>query len=211
MVKKASVEDIAGAARVHMAAFPDSFSTKLGFPYVKKAIGWYLSTPKAFLLVALDEKQYIGYCGCFIADGQSAAGSTSSTIQYAFNEAVKGLVKKPWLLFHPEFVRNYPLIFRNIRRRVFGTASKIPAAAPTASNPPSVGIVGIGVLPTNQGKGTGQELMDAAQEESLKLGITRMHLTVKADNDRAIRAYKRHGWQTTEEDNIYNKMEKIIA
>ena len=53
----------------------------------------------------------------------------------------------------------------------------------------------INVLPVCQGKGTGTELMDALKEELRKSGIKGLMLSCAADNDGAIRFYKRNSFR----------------
>lgn len=53
----------------------------------------------------------------------------------------------------------------------------------------------INVLPVCQGKGTGTELMDALKDELRKSGIKGLMLSCAADNDGAIRFYKRNSFR----------------
>ena len=107
MIRFATKDDLKELAKVHSAAFPDSFTTKVGMDFVRKSLEWYLSDDKKFILCILDNNKPVGYCGCLMVDGNTEMGSTSATIQYAFKEAIKGIMMKPWLLFHPELSKNY--------------------------------------------------------------------------------------------------------
>lgn len=53
----------------------------------------------------------------------------------------------------------------------------------------------INVLPVCQGKGTGTDLMNALKDELKKNGINGLMLSCAADNDGAIRFYKRNGFK----------------
>src|SRR6266487_409523 len=112
-------------ALCHMACFPDSFSTRLGFNFTKRSLEWFLIAENRFLFHIESENQVIGYCGgfksSFIGDG-----STSGMLQYGMREAIQGLIRKPYLLFNPHLLKRYPLIFRNIYKRVFNSKENIP-------------------------------------------------------------------------------------
>ena len=212
MIRFATKDDLKELAKVHSAAFPDSFTTKVGMDFVRKSLEWYLSDDKKFILCILDNNKPVGYCGCLMVDGNTEMGSTSATIQYAFKEAIKGIMMKPWLLFHPELSKNYKLIFKNIKRKIFPPKKKTSSApkANTIRRERSVGIVGIGISPDYYGKGFGSQLQEAAEAEALKRGFTQMHLTVRKDNERAIKSYKRNGWVVDKEEKVTYSMKKQL-
>jgi RimJ/RimL family protein N-acetyltransferase len=57
-----------------------------------------------------------------------------------------------------------------------------------------VGVLGMGLLPAHRGKGHGTELINAVVEDAHRVGISRIELTVHADNDRAIALYEKVGF-----------------
>jgi RimJ/RimL family protein N-acetyltransferase len=57
-----------------------------------------------------------------------------------------------------------------------------------------VGVLGMGLLPAHRGKGYGTELINAVVEDAHRVGISRIELTVHADNDRAIALYEKVGF-----------------
>jgi putative acetyltransferase len=58
------------------------------------------------------------------------------------------------------------------------------------------GTLGIGLLAPYRGRGIGRRLMQAAIDAALLAGMTRIELTVRADNDRARRLYASLGFET---------------
>lgn len=58
-----------------------------------------------------------------------------------------------------------------------------------------VGILGIGLLPSARHLGLGRPLMAAAIEKAWQTGLTRIELTVRADNHNARALYERMGFQ----------------
>ncbi|HXL55567.1 MAG TPA: GNAT family N-acetyltransferase [Chitinophagaceae bacterium] len=190
-----------------MACFPDSFSTRLGFNFTKRSLEWFLIAENRFLFHIESENQVIGYCGgfksSFIGDG-----STSGMLQYGMREAIQGLIRKPYLLFNPHLLKRYPLIFRNIYKRVFNSKENIPTNINYDNS--KIGLVVIGVHPDYRGKGIFELLMQNFQEECKKRNVTKMTLSVKASNARAIAAYKKAGWQIASQTKKDMDMYKIL-
>jgi ribosomal protein S18 acetylase RimI-like enzyme len=58
------------------------------------------------------------------------------------------------------------------------------------------GVLGIGLLPDYRGKGLGRALMTAAITKARAQGLTRIELTVRAQNANAIALYKKLGFET---------------
>ncbi|HEX8334603.1 MAG TPA: GNAT family N-acetyltransferase [Segetibacter sp.] len=193
-----------------MSCFPASLATKLGKKYVFKTLDWFLSSPQRFLFHIEEDNKVIGYCGGFIPS-KPGDGSSSGMLQHAFNEAVKGLILKPWLLFHNEVVPHYPFIWRNIKRKLTGRIT--PAQTATKKTVPFkqyVGLVVIGVLPSKRGTGVAQQLMAEFENKSRQLNHNELVLSVKKDNNRAIKAYNNYGWNIREEHQNTYVLQKTI-
>lgn len=58
-----------------------------------------------------------------------------------------------------------------------------------------VGSVALGVDAAHAGQGLGAALLEGARAEALRRGLTRLELTVMADNLRALGLYLRHGYR----------------
>jgi ribosomal protein S18 acetylase RimI-like enzyme len=58
------------------------------------------------------------------------------------------------------------------------------------------GSLGIGVLDAFRGNGVGEALMRAALTKAKEIGLTRIELTVREHNTRAIALYKKLGFET---------------
>lgn len=56
------------------------------------------------------------------------------------------------------------------------------------------GVLGMGIVEEHRGKGIGEALMRAALAQARARGMTRVELTVRADNPRAITLYRRIGF-----------------
>src|SRR4051794_12146297 len=117
-LRETELSTIREIAICHQECFPNSFSSKLRNSYLTKTLEWFLAGKNRFLFHIEFQNQVIGYCGGFqsLSPGD---GSTSGMVQYAMKEAIQGFIRKPHLLFHPEVIRRYPLIIKNIYKRVF--------------------------------------------------------------------------------------------
>ena len=133
-------------------------------------------------------------------------------LQFAMAEAVKGVLKKPWLLLHKELRPAYPLIIKNIRKKLFGNrrnrrgnvdAPKIRLT--------KAGLVVIGVLPEYRGKGVFHLLMQEFERQAGVRGIQQLYLSVRKNNVRAIHAYKKEGWQVYKEHETSLEMQKQLV
>lgn len=179
-----------------MDCFPNSFNTALGKNFIAKTLAWFLQKNTRFLFHVTDNNnKVVGFCGGF-APQFYGDGSSSGMLQFAFKEAVLGILKKPWLVFNRELSAYYPFIFRNIKKKL--GLSKSLAATPQPTNfvfTQSVGLVVIGVHPSIRGKGVFEILMKEFDRNAIKLNITNCNLSVRSNNARAIAAYQKMGWQ----------------
>lgn len=188
-----SHQQLPEVAICHMDSFPDSFGTKLGTVYTQKSLEWFLAGANRFLFHVTDGDKVIGYCGGFQSTG-IGDGSTSGMMQYAMKEAAIGMLKKPWLFFHKDVIRFYPLIIKNIGRKITGSQQTPLIGSVAKKSVNSIGLVVIGVHPAYRGKGCFELLMFQFEKECRQRNAAMMTLSVKSSNLRAIGAYKKAGW-----------------
>ncbi|QEC69099.1 GNAT family N-acetyltransferase [Panacibacter ginsenosidivorans] len=205
-----SLHQLPEVARCHLISFPGSFGTKLGYAFAIRSMEWFLAGENRFLFHVTDHDKVIGYCGGFQSKG-IGDGSTSGMMQYAMKEAAMGMLKKPWLFFHKDVIRFYPLILKNISRKITGI-KKNPVIHPVATNntPSHIGLVVIGVHPDYRGKGCFELLMQHFEIECIKRHASKMTLSVRTSNARAIAAYKKTGWQTGIQTEVAAEMYKML-
>lgn len=184
--------DIANIAKCHQQSFANSFSTKLGVHYIAKSFEWFLSAPNKFLFHVEDDNKIAGYCGGFISQ-YIGDGSTSGMMQYAMGEAAKGIIKNPLLLFHKELIPFYPLIVKNIFKKLFHKKNNTKSFSSTPLEK-KLGLVVIAVHPDYRGKGVFELLIKNFENEANLRNINKITLSVKRKNTRAINAYKKTGW-----------------
>lgn len=209
----ATHKDLPRLAECHRAAFPNTLSTAMGQKYVEKMLEWYLVDDHAFIFLLEEGNQCVGYCGGMKNEGIGRMGSASSMIQHSYNQAVKIFLKRPWLLLHPEFFPKYKLARRNVWKRIrkwFGNSEKIVPGENLQRQEPHIGLIVIGVHQKFQGKGCGSMLLQEFERTSRSLGYNKMMLTVKSDNEQAIKSYLRNGWIVSNVDGKSTSMEKHL-
>lgn len=207
---KSSKQDIEKIASCQLACFENSFSTKLGLLYTAKSLNWFLAGENRFLFHVEDGEKAVGFCGGFISQ-RPGDGSTSGLMQYAMREAAIGMIRKPGLFFSKELQAFYPLIFKNIYRKINPGKKTNNAVNKYTNEEKKAGLVVIGVHPQFRGKGVFDMLMHAFEEESKNRKISKMALSVKPTNARAIAAYQKAGWQKEKETDTSVDMYKIVV
>ncbi len=193
-----------------MSCFADSLTVKLGDLYIAKTLEWFLVDNNKFLYhVITSDNKIVGYCGGFVSK-HIGDGSTSGMMKYAMKEAFLGILKKPYLLFHKEVIAFYPLIFKNIFQKYFYHDKNISSDKITAVEN-KLGLVVIGVHPNFRGKGIFEMLMNTFENEAASRNISKLSLSVRSNNARAIAAYKKNGWQINKQTSAAVNMYKVIA
>jgi ribosomal protein S18 acetylase RimI-like enzyme len=87
--------------------------------------------------------------------------------------------------------QSYPQCVALIESKVVGWCDVLPIDRPTMAHG---GVLGVGVLVEHRGKGIGTALVRAAIDLAKAAGLTRIELTVREHNERAISLYERLGF-----------------
>jgi ribosomal protein S18 acetylase RimI-like enzyme len=216
MIQTALPEHLTKIARCHQQAFPHSVTSLFGVPFIRKMFEWYLSAPNKFLFWIEEEGECIGYCGGLVMDGSDAYGSASGMTQFGFGAAVKIMLRKPWLFFHPEIRARYPFIVTNTKRKIKKIFGHQETPQPIVKHEKSTaeltaGLVVIGVNPSYHGKGIGSQLQQEFERRANQLGAVTMRLSVRTENAKAISSYQRNGWSIIKDEKISFLMEKRIS
>ena len=190
--------DIPAIAKVHRAAFPKSLSSALGQKYIEKMLEWFVVTKKAFIFYAVDDYgKVVGYCGGLINDGSLPTGPSSGMFQYSFYQGIFSLILRPWIIFHPEIRKKYTFVLNNLKQKFFNKLKQKRSKQQVKKERiTDVALVGIGVKPEYFGSGISNALLKEFEQYAMKNNIHTIFLSVHVNNHRAIRAYKKNGWET---------------
>jgi len=92
---------------------------------------------------------------------------------------------------HDNIAKGYAQFVAIEDGEVIGWADVIPALTHGVSHR---GCLGMGLLPPYRGRGIGRKLLEACIARSWEIGLTRIELEVRADNEHALRLYQRLGF-----------------
>lgn len=206
-VKESIITNISDIAKCHIDAFPSSVSSKLGMPFCKKMMEWFIVNNRGVLYHAEDDNGIvIGYVSMMIKTDPGQSGSFSTISHYAFKAVLISLMLKPWLIFNPLFRLNHKTI-KNIVLKKLGFKESKSNVNNSEYNKaytfkPQIGIVGIGVDPKFQGHGYAGELLRRCALYCKSKGFDTLSLSVHKDNNAALKAYKKMGFEivSTKED-----------
>jgi ribosomal protein S18 acetylase RimI-like enzyme len=185
-------------AKCRIDAFPNSLSSKLGINYVKKLLSFYL-TKENFLIYLSNGKECVGFVTGMVPELDFIC-STREAIDLTYRDILKGLLNKPWLIFHPIILSNFKLVIELIKNKAYLSKQNekiMPARTPSELKG-SVGLIDIAVSPKYQGNGYSNILLNAFENKCYEKGLNKMHLSVKPENIKAIQSYLRNGWKIFE-------------
>ena len=122
----------------------------------------------------------------------TAVDSVAREHQYlAFLEGPPIETTREFVLDHIK--NNWPQLVALHKGKIIGWCDISPLDRPVFSH---IGSLGIGVIDEYRGQGVGRELMMCALQAAKKKGLTRIELTVREHNKRAINLYEQLGFVT---------------
>lgn len=194
-VIKTTQSDISAVAQSHILAFPSSVSSKMGRRFCEKMTEWFIVNERGCIFHIIDNDNNVaGYVSLIKTNRKGQPGSFTCITQYAKKTIVFALIRKPWLMASPIFKEKRKAIIRNIKYILFRKSPNVVVYNNKDIFEPSIGIVGIGVVPCYQGKGYGSKLIQVAKEYAKKEGYKELSLSVNKHNNQAIKAYHRNGF-----------------
>lgn len=171
-------------ANLHRKVFPQSRSTKLGKPYVRKMFRWFITYQPELCLICIEKGKITGYVVGAIG------GYGRKLFRYAFFEVLLGLLIHPKLWFQ----KNTFLLWRSYLKGLRPQPKK-PGPLNTDQNTIiSAALAGIGVDNDQRGKGVGQSLVYAYEKAAKEAGAKKLTLSVQKDNHAAQKVYEKCGW-----------------
>ena len=187
-IKKIQASDLNVISFLHQKAFKDSELTKLGHEAVRRYYEWQLTGPhECYSISAISEEKIIGFCFAGVFHG-ALSGYLRKNKKYL----VFRILSHPWLILDRVFINRFLIAIKSLNYFPKKT-NKIIDDAPIEEKK-IFGILSIAVDPAIQTKGVGKVLMKAVEEEAIRQGYDRMHLTVHPSNTNAVQFYLRVGW-----------------
>lgn len=181
-------ERVAEVVPIHLDAFGTALNGRLGAPYARGLLRWFVRQPEAIALVALgDDGRVLGY----VAGTRTGYGPAMT--RDLLPAALAGLVRRPWALLDRRFAAT---AVRRVAALV-GLGPRNPSreeAVEPDLPEPVWSLVAIGVASDARGTGAGSALVDRFEDEARSRGAAAVRLSVYADNAPARRLYERRGW-----------------
>ncbi|MHC1731088.1 MAG: GNAT family N-acetyltransferase [Bacteroidales bacterium] len=207
-----NANDLDLIVHIQMSAFPESLSTLLGKRFTKKMLSWYIESDRGVMFHIYDQGSVLGFIGGIMTRHPGMPGAATCITQHSFNAFVQAFLLRPWLIFHTENLKRFSFIVKNICLKLgWKGSNRISFASdPAKSFVPFMGLVVIGVLPEQQGKGFGSILLREFEKRALREGFHRINLSVKKSNHQAIDAYKKNDWRINIEGPEVYSMYKIL-
>ena len=180
------LEDIPEVVSLHMVAFPESRSSRLGRGFVGAMYNWFVVNQPELAVIYEDDDGIHGFLT------GAVGGYGRQVFRSAWTKVAMAFAFRPWLLFRPGMLsawRSYLLAFRR----------RPPAADTTHSaETKSASVASIAVSEPARGRGIGVILISAFEKGALALGASRTRLSVEYENSAARSCYEHAGWQMTE-------------
>ena len=186
--------DIEAVVAIHRQSFPDSRSTKLGKPFLRKMYRWFVTYQPDLAFFACKDGQPAGFVTGAIG------GSTRKIFRYALWEIMRGFLRHPGFLLRPEMFeawRGFLLgIIPRYKKAGFNAGENTATRKATLDS--------IAVSPHARGENMGKALVDTFEVAAVNLGATVLALGVERDNLAARQLYESCGWELLKEDKKTN-------
>ena len=190
LVRNAIREDLPEIAKVHIACFPDYFSTRVG----KKNNGYLLEKlyeeyfkdfPELFVVLEDDNGKIVGFCSGSLLD------ITGHQQRFLRNNRVKVLSRVLWLL-----LKGDSLAWTRLRQRYKKPVYKIIDHSFKGLPKTEIGdLVSICVLPEFRGKQCSGKMMERFVQNMKGLGRKVCLVSMHSDNKRAMTFYSKFGFK----------------
>lgn len=183
-VSVATPEHAAGITSIYRSCFPRSFRSRAGQRFCKAYFARLSADPAYRVLVATDGGDVLGFA-CLHTD-------RLASLSFGWERSLWPELA-PFVLRHPRLIarRVLNVLRRRLRRRVHlqsqsGVRDEFRRSAYLDD---------IAVAESARGRGVGSALLEACADETNRLGLSMLMLTVDEENVGAIRLYQRMGFE----------------
>lgn len=194
LLRPMEVADIDKVVAIHLASFPDSRSSRLGRPFLRKMYVWYLLNQPKLAFVAVSEQDVAGF-----VTGTYGWGGGRKRFRYTFWQILWGFVRHPLLLLSPDMFEQSFSLFKG-----FFSQHKTQIVVIEDKKGIKVTLDSIAVNPQARGQNLGVKLIESFENSARQLGGGYLALGVEYDNPAARRLYEKCGWRIVKEDKDKN-------
>lgn len=175
---------------VHLQAFKGAMNTRLGKTYVRKFLDWFVQSEGGIALVAIlkagGNEQIVGYVvGAPLGYGKAMNRDL-------FWVASWNIIIRPWLFSSDQFRSTIKARLIAFFKLQHDQISKIDLPLPAMS------LVGLAVMPNQQGQNIGKELLLAFEKRARDLRMRSLCLSVYPENSAARHVYEKCAWVPSE-------------
>jgi ribosomal protein S18 acetylase RimI-like enzyme len=175
--------DLDEVAAIHCRAFPGYPNVLLGRRYVRSMLRWFAGEEQGIAIGAFGTAERpLGYVIGAPVDLVKKLGRA------LLPAALVGFVTHPWLVLHPR-------IRVTVTSRLRDRFGERPAYEMPTIPTPCMGLFSIAVSTEAHGRGVGKRLMTAFEDDSRRLAMRSMYLSVFPENAAARKMYAATGWQ----------------
>ncbi len=185
-IRPLRIEDLDAVTAVHLERFPESRSTSLGKPFLRKMYRWFIVNQPELALVATIDGRVVGF-----AVG-SIGGYGRQIFRYALPEITWGLVRHPKLILRPSTFN----LWKSFMRGLIPKSDKRKEAKP--NNPGNAEVVDAwfaSLAVSRSAQGAGPFLIIAFERALKRKGAKLVAGTVLANNTVLRRVYENLGWE----------------
>lgn len=202
----ANKEMLSEISKIYISSFPNLLSSKLGILFVEKNLEWFINNKNAQILLLLVSGKIEGFA-CVTKNRDKNIGAATSMFKNSYLIAIKLIIFKPWLIFHPFFLKKLKFVLRKLF--IFLKIIK-PRKSVFNEFEDHVGITVIGVNKNSQSKGYGKKIIQAVEVFAKSNNFKLLKLTVFENNLGAINFYKNNGWYIDKKTKDQLLMQKHI-
>ncbi len=192
-IRKMDAADISIVTEIHLESFPNSRSSKLGKPFLRRMYHWYILRQPTLSLIAILHSDIVGF-----VTGTFGWGGARRRFRYTFWQILLGIVRHPTLLFSAEIFDKWENFLRGL----------LPDPNRGTSQPDARGakvtLDSIAVHPIARGRNVGMELVNAFEHAASERGAGYLALGVESNNFAARHLYENCGWELVLNDEKNN-------
>ncbi len=175
---------------VHFGAFKGAMNTRLGKIYVRRFLQWFLQREECIALVAILKTEGNERIAGYVIGAPLGYGKVMN--RDLFWVAAWNIVIRPWLLLSNQFRSTIKARFVAFFTSPHNQVAEIDL--PT----PAISLVGLAVMPDQQGQSIGKELLLAFEKQARDLRIRSLRLSVYPENSAARHVYEKCAWVSCE-------------